>query len=202
MQMLHAVPADELVKALRKGVARNTPEQTHTAVQPAMEELARLLGALGRLREGAVMRVLGGSRRQLRLAQAGEFAALGLISGLVAAIASTVLAGVIALQVLELPWTPDPRRAATCTRRGVLILISPRLTRRATHLKRARRHHNHLWTPLTLPKQRIIRQGSRVHSDHRRPGRRRRAPRVHKRHRRDCDDHGWRFRLTQVGIWA
>jgi hypothetical protein len=55
MQMLHAVPADELVKALRKGVARNTPAHTHAAVMPAMEELARLLGALGRLREGAVI---------------------------------------------------------------------------------------------------------------------------------------------------
>ena len=42
------------------------------------------------------MRVLGGSRRQLRLAQASEFAAIGLLSGLVAAIAASVLAGVIA----------------------------------------------------------------------------------------------------------
>jgi putative ABC transport system permease protein len=87
-----------------------------------------LLAAVGasqdeRLREGAVMRVLGGSRRQLRLAQAGEFAALGLISGLVAAIASTVLAGVIALQVLELPWTPDPRLAATGALVGVVVAL-------------------------------------------------------------------------------
>ena len=48
-----------------------------------------------RLLEGGVMRVLGGSRRQLRLAQASEFAAIGLLSGLVAAIAASVLAGVI-----------------------------------------------------------------------------------------------------------
>ena len=47
-----------------------------------------------RLLEGGVMRVLGGSRRQLRLAQASEFAAIGLLSGLVAAIAASVLAGV------------------------------------------------------------------------------------------------------------
>ena len=57
-----------------------------------------------RLLEGAVMRVLGGSRRQLRLAQASEFAAIGLLSGLVAAIAASVLSGVIATQVFDLPW--------------------------------------------------------------------------------------------------
>ena len=51
-----------------------------------------------RLLEGGVMRVLGGSRRQLRLAQASEFAAIGLLSGLTAAIAASVLAGVIATQ--------------------------------------------------------------------------------------------------------
>jgi hypothetical protein len=35
-----------------------------------------------RLLEGGVMRAIGGSRRQLRLAQASEFAAIGLLSGL------------------------------------------------------------------------------------------------------------------------
>ena len=46
-----------------------------------------------RLLEGAVMRVLGGSRRQLLLAQASEFAVIGLLAGLTAAIAATVLVG-------------------------------------------------------------------------------------------------------------
>lgn len=57
-----------------------------------------------RLLEGGVMRVLGGSRRQLRMAQASEFAAIGLISGLVAAIAASILAGVVATRVFDLPW--------------------------------------------------------------------------------------------------
>ena len=65
-----------------------------------------------RLLEGAVMRVLGGSRGQMRLAQASEFAAIGLLSGLTAAIAASVLAGVIAVQVFELPWEPDWGMAA------------------------------------------------------------------------------------------
>ncbi len=112
---------------------RSTVDQVSTVVE-AVFLVALLAGALvllaavgasqdERLREGAVMRVLGGSRRQLRLAQAGEFAALGLISGLVAAIASTVLAGVVAVQVLELPWSPDPRLAATGAAVGVVVAL-------------------------------------------------------------------------------
>lgn len=65
-----------------------------------------------RLLEGGVMRVLGGSRRQLRLAQASEFAAIGLLSGLVAAIAASILAGVVATRVFDLPWQPDFAMAA------------------------------------------------------------------------------------------
>ena len=65
-----------------------------------------------RLLEGGVMRVLGGSRRQLRLAQASEFAAIGLLSGLVAAIAASVLAGVISERVFGLPWEANWALAA------------------------------------------------------------------------------------------
>ena len=43
-----------------------------------------------RLLEGGVMRVLGGSRSQLRLAQASEFAAIGLIAGIVASVAASI----------------------------------------------------------------------------------------------------------------
>jgi len=112
---------------------RSTADQVSTVVE-AVFYVALLAGALvllaavgasqdERLREGAVMRVLGGSRRQLRLAQAGEFAALGLIAGLVAAIAATTLAGVLAAQVLELPWTPDVRLAATGAIAGLLVAL-------------------------------------------------------------------------------
>ncbi len=125
---LSVIDVDAILKQVR-----STVDQVSTVVE-AVFFVALLAGALvllaavgasqdERMREGAVMRVLGGSRRQLRLAQAGEFVALGLISGLVAAIASTVLAGVIALQVLELPWTPDPRMAATGALVGVLVAL-------------------------------------------------------------------------------
>ncbi|GAB2512412.1 ABC transporter permease [Lysobacter humi (ex Lee et al. 2017)] len=61
-----------------------------------------------RLLEGGVMRVLGASRRQLRAAQASEFIAVGLLSGVVAAVAASVLAGVVATRVFDLPWEFDP----------------------------------------------------------------------------------------------
>ncbi|MEZ0471052.1 ABC transporter permease [Luteimonas salinilitoris] len=77
-----------------------------------------------RLLEGGVMRVLGGSRRQLRLAQASEFVAIGLLSGLVAAIAASVLSGVVASQVFDLPWNPNWRLAAAGGGLGVLVTLA------------------------------------------------------------------------------
>ena len=51
------------------------------------------------------MRVLGASKKQLRLAQITEFASLGLLAGLVASLAASILASVIASQVFGLPWS-------------------------------------------------------------------------------------------------
>ena len=76
-----------------------------------------------RLREAAIMRVLGGTRRQLLLAQATEFVAIGALTGLVAAIAATVLAGVIARQVFDLPFTADWKLVATSTALGVIASV-------------------------------------------------------------------------------
>lgn len=76
-----------------------------------------------RLLEGGVMRVLGGSRRQLRLAQASEFAAIGLLSGLVAAIAASVLSGVVASRVFDLPWEPNWTLAAVGGGAGMLAAL-------------------------------------------------------------------------------
>lgn len=57
-----------------------------------------------RLQEAGVMRVLGASKKQLRLAQATEFGSLGLLSGSVAALAASSIAGLITVQVFNLPW--------------------------------------------------------------------------------------------------
>ena len=76
-----------------------------------------------RLLEGGVMRVLGGSRRQLRLAQASEFAAIGLLSGLVAAIAASILSGVVATRVFDLPWQANWTLAAVGGGLGMLAAL-------------------------------------------------------------------------------
>jgi len=76
-----------------------------------------------RLREGAVMRALGARRGQLRLAQAGEFAVIGLISGLVAALAASALSAVVAAQVLGLPWSFNPALALIGAGAGMLVTL-------------------------------------------------------------------------------
>lgn len=77
-----------------------------------------------RLLEGGVMRVLGGSRRQLRAAQASEFVAIGLLSGITAAVAASVLAGVVAVRVFDLPWQPDWGMAAVGAAVGVIAALA------------------------------------------------------------------------------
>ena len=76
-----------------------------------------------RLLEGGVMRVLGGSRRQLRLAQASEFAVVGLLSGVVAALAASALAGVVAVRVFDLPWQPNWSMALAGAVLGMLAAL-------------------------------------------------------------------------------
>nr|WP_153869629.1 MULTISPECIES: FtsX-like permease family protein [Myxococcaceae] len=113
--------------------ARATADQVSTVVQAVFAfslaaGLLVLMAAVSasqdeRLLEGGVMRVLGGSRRQLRFAQASEFAALGLLAGVTAALAASVLAGVIATRVLELPWEADWKMAAVGGAAGMLAAL-------------------------------------------------------------------------------
>ncbi|MCY7353997.1 MAG: FtsX-like permease family protein [Lysobacter sp.] len=120
------------VDAVLKQV-RSTADQVSTVVEAVFYfSLAAgvlvLLAAVSasqdeRLLEGGVMRVLGGSRRQLRLAQASEFAAIGLLSGLVAAIAASILSGVVATRVFDLPWQPNFAMAAIGGGLGMLAAL-------------------------------------------------------------------------------
>jgi putative ABC transport system permease protein len=59
---------------------------------------------------------------QLRFAHAAEFAALGLIAGLTAAIAAATLSGVIAVQVFDQSWAPDWRLALVGGGIGVIAV--------------------------------------------------------------------------------
>jgi putative ABC transport system permease protein len=125
---LSVIDVDAVLKQVR-----STADQVSTVVQVVFwfslaAGVLVLLAAVSasqdeRLLEGGVMRVLGGSRRQLRLAQASEFAAIGLLSGLVAAIAASVLSGVIAEQVFDLPWKPNWLLAAVGGGLGMLAAL-------------------------------------------------------------------------------
>ncbi|WNG26144.1 FtsX-like permease family protein [Cystobacter fuscus] len=126
---LSVVDVDAMLKQVR-----GTADQVSTVVEVVfyfslLAGLLVLMAAVSasqdeRLLEGGVMRVLGGSRRQLRLAQASEFAAIGLLSGLTAAFAASVLAGVIATQVFGLPWQADWRLVGVGGGLGVLAAVS------------------------------------------------------------------------------
>ncbi len=126
---LSVIDVDAVLKQVR-----STADQVSTVVQVVFwfslaAGVLVLLAAVSasqdeRLLEGGVMRVLGGSRRHLRLAQASEFAAIGLLSGLVAAIAASVLSGVIATQVFDLPWKANWSLAAIGGGLGMLAALA------------------------------------------------------------------------------
>jgi putative ABC transport system permease protein len=58
--------------------------------------------------DAAVMRTLGASSRQLRAVQAAEFALIGALAGLLAAVGATAIGYVLADKVLNLPYTINP----------------------------------------------------------------------------------------------
>ncbi|MBA55983.1 MAG: ABC transporter permease [Pseudomonadales bacterium] len=61
-----------------------------------------------RYREGAIMRTLGATRRQLVIQQWAEFFAIGALSGLVACFGAEMARLGIYLKLLSLPYTPNP----------------------------------------------------------------------------------------------
>ena len=61
-----------------------------------------------RVRELAVMRALGARRRQLRIALAAEFAALGALAGGLAGVGAMAVAWALAHFALHLPYLPSP----------------------------------------------------------------------------------------------
>ena len=73
--------------------------------------------------EAAVLRAIGASTRRLRSAAAAEYAALGLASGLLGALAATLVAWVLARRVFSLPYTPDWRVWVLGLAAGTLIVV-------------------------------------------------------------------------------
>jgi putative ABC transport system permease protein len=77
-----------------------------------------------RLLEGGVMRALGASRAQLRWGQVAEFGAIGLVAGLVAAIAASALSMVIAREVFDLTPRLDWRVPLVGAVLGVACVVA------------------------------------------------------------------------------
>ena len=61
-----------------------------------------------RIRESALLRALGASHQQVRQAVVAEFAILGAIAGVLAALFATIIAWALSREVFELPYTLNP----------------------------------------------------------------------------------------------
>lgn len=61
-----------------------------------------------RIFEAAILRTLGASRRQLLLGQFAEFAGIGLLAGLVAALGASAMGYVLSVKVFHLPYALNP----------------------------------------------------------------------------------------------
>ncbi len=71
----------------------------YAAIQATLDE---------RVRETAILRTLGASRRQIQRGLIAEFVALGLLAGLVAAIAASIVGYVLAERIFHLDYTVNP----------------------------------------------------------------------------------------------
>lgn len=76
-----------------------------------------------RIREAAIMRALGATAKQLDWAQYLELFLIGLLSGVLAAVGATVIAGLVATQVLELPLNVNLGLWALAILSGVVIAM-------------------------------------------------------------------------------
>ncbi|EPW7975637.1 putative ABC transporter permease subunit YbbP [Cronobacter turicensis] len=80
------------------------------------------VGMHQRRQELVVYRTLGAEKKLLRATLWGEFALLGLVAGLVAAIGAEVALGVLQTRVFDFPWEPDWRLWAMLPLCGALLL--------------------------------------------------------------------------------
>lgn len=93
-----------------------------------------------RIRDAAILRTLGASRRQIARTLWVEFLAVGLLSGLLATVAAGSLGAVLSWRLFDLPWRLDvwlPIYGLTAGLLLALILV-PLLSRRMTGVSPAR----------------------------------------------------------------
>jgi putative ABC transport system permease protein len=75
-----------------------------------------------RRRETSLLRVLGASRRDVLVAVLAEFAGIGLLAGIVAALASSGLAWFLATEVLHIPFHFNPGLVLVVIGTGLLFV--------------------------------------------------------------------------------
>lgn len=75
-----------------------------------------------RLREAALLRVFGASRRQVLATVLAEFACIGILSGAVATLAASLLGWVISERLLHLPYSFNPQLALVALLAGCLLV--------------------------------------------------------------------------------
>jgi len=104
---------DALMTQVRRIMDRMALAVEYVFVFTLLAGLAVLLAAIQatqdeRRREGAVLRVLGASRRHLNLGTLAEFAALGAVAGLLGALAASVVGYVLSAQVFDIAYRFNP----------------------------------------------------------------------------------------------
>jgi len=116
VELVRAFPAvtvlemDLIIKQVERIFSQVTLAVEYVLLFVLLAGFAVLFAALqasldDRLYEGALMRALGGSRRQLRAGHLAEFAALGVLAGLVAAMGTECLAWLLYSHIMHLDYT-------------------------------------------------------------------------------------------------
>lgn len=106
------IDVDALMRKVRDIMARVAGAVEYVFVFSLLAGFAVLAAAIQttqdeRRYEGALLRTLGASRRQLRAGLIAEFATIGALAGLLAALTATATGYVLATQVFELPYRID-----------------------------------------------------------------------------------------------
>lgn len=106
------IDVDALMAKVRDIMTRVTGAVEYVFIFSLLAGLAVLAAAIQttqdeRRYEGALLRTLGASRRQLRAGLIAEFATLGALAGLLAALAASATGYVLATWVFELPYRVD-----------------------------------------------------------------------------------------------
>lgn len=141
--LLHAFPTltlfdlSQILSEVRTLILRASQAVQYVFLFTLLAGLVVLLSAFAageaeRIRETAVLRVLGASHRQIMQSLWFEFILIGLLSGLLAAIAAGGLGALLALKLFDLPWEMDWRLPAfgLVVGVGLAALFVPYLGRR------------------------------------------------------------------------